>query len=571
MGIVCSSTESVVESHDVRAPKHCRTKNPSQPQHRRRLPLGSSTLVELCLDRLAIEVASAPASVDTAVLPPELFGALLRRLVAHEALTADLFARLGESLPLGTRVDLTDCADVDTGWLQALAPSITASLMHIDLTRCTGVETLGREPLAALRVAKLSHCKNMSPLALHPLSNATHLSVLHLAGCALLRNESLGHLLSCTQLTDLDLSQCPSISDTGLFALPPSLRRLNLSQCSGISDRGVLAVVTGLASLLSLNLGLCNITNGALAMLAVHAHQLQHLVLSGCRAVDQAGVNLLDSLSELVSFEASQCRLVQSPHRAWASLTFLDLSTSGVNDTGLAVTASLETLTSLDVSQSQATATSFRCLRSLSRLRYFKAARTKLNDATFQVLCEHLTSLEELHVAHTDVSDMGARGLPHLKHLTSLVLSTEGVTYHSLSSVGSLHQLTSLALFGASIADRGLEYLACLQSLRRLVLCSGYLTDRGAGMLASSAPHLTELNVSHNKELRDAGLKCLAQLRQLKTLNVSNTSIDAASLVHLQPLQHLETLLAYGLVLTRKEFAAFKDAMPSLCLFRCSH
>ncbi|EQC39942.1 hypothetical protein, variant [Saprolegnia diclina VS20] len=337
MGIVCSSTESVVESHDVRAPKHCRTKNPSQPQHRRRLPLGSSTLVELCLDRLAIEVASAPASVDTAVLPPELFGALLRRLVAHEALTADLFARLGESLPLGTRVDLTDCADVDTGWLQALAPSITASLMHIDLTRCTGVETLGREPLAALRVAKLSHCKNMSPLALHPLSNATHLSVLHLAGCALLRNESLGHLLSCTQLTDLDLSQCPSISDTGLFALPPSLRRLNLSQCSGISDRGVLAVVTGLASLLSLNLGLCNITNGALAMLAVHAHQLQHLVLSGCRAVDQAGVNLLDSLSELVSFEASQCRLVQSPHRAWASLTFLDLSTSGVNDTGLAV------------------------------------------------------------------------------------------------------------------------------------------------------------------------------------------------------------------------------------------
>ncbi|KDO23146.1 hypothetical protein SPRG_09954 [Saprolegnia parasitica CBS 223.65] len=542
MGIVCSSAESVVESLDT--PKLSRSKSLRHPQRRRRLSLGSSTLVELCLDRLAIELASAPTSVDTTALPSELFGALLRRLVAHEVLTVELFALLGESLPLGTRVDLSDCANVNEGWLQALAPSIAASLTHIDLTRCAGVETLGREPLVALRVAKLSHCKNLSPLALHPLSNATRLTVLHLAGCALLRNESLGHLWACTQLNELDLSQCTSISDTGLFVLPSSLRRLNLNHCSGISDRGVLAVVTGLVSLFSLNLGQCSITNGALAMLAVHAHQLQHLVLSGCRAVDQSGVNLLGSLTELVSFEASQCRLVQSPHTAWGSLTALDLSNSGVDEAGLAAIGSLETLTSLDVSQSQATATAFQYLKSLSRLRYLKAARTRLDDATFHILCEHLASLEDLHVAHTNVSDMGARSLPHLKRLRSLVLSTEGITYHSVSSVGSLHQLTSLDLFGASIADRGLECLASLQSLRRLVLCGGYLTDRGAGTLASSAPHLTELNVSHNRELRGAGVQCLAQLLGLKTLNVSNTSIDAASLVYLQPLQHLETLLA---------------------------
>ncbi|OQR94326.1 hypothetical protein ACHHYP_01439 [Achlya hypogyna] len=567
MGTMCSADKALVLQSSKPETK-VRDANPSCNARRR----PSSTLADLCLNQIADSLAGDSSTALSLALPSELLAEVVHRHIKRKTLCLPILAALIQANPLVDRLHLAGCSWATSAWLSPVS-AVSSNLVYLNLSGCYGVELLGTLALSSLRVAIFHDCRGLGPTSFSLLSAAEDLEILDLSGCSSVRNDCILGLHSCAHLRDLNLSQCTAITDNCLLYVPSSLRRLNLEQCSGISDRGVLIAATRLQSLTALTLSQCSITNGALAMLAAHASQLELLAISGCRAIDMRGIHALASLTHLRSFGASQCPLVHGPHAAWQLLERLDLANSACDDAGLATIGRLPALTWIDLSQSRATVKALRALGQLTRLQHLKLTRTFMTDGVFCAISHALINLEFVDVAHTAVTDAGTSQLKHLSRLKTLVLSTPGITYHALPDLGTLARLESLDLFGASVADRGLEHLARLPRLRRLVLCGGCLTDRGVALLAESAPALTDLNISHNRGVHGAAASSLATLVQLRTLNISNTGIDAASLAHLFPLQRLETLLVYGVLLSSREIRSFtgRATLPFDVCFDCEH
>ncbi len=103
------------------------------------------------------------------------------------------------------------------------------------------------------------------------------------------------------------------------------------------------------------------------------------------------------------------------------------------------------------------------------------------------------------------------------QEVTSVQFLNRPLTDHDLAPLASLDCLEELAISGAPITDAGLKYIANLKELRTL--------------------HLWE-----TPGITDAGLAHLSSLTKLQTLALYRCSITDASLVHLQTMDNLEML-----------------------------
>ena len=62
-------------------------------------------------------------------------------------------------------------------------------------------------------------------------------------------------------ITSLNLTECDSVTDTGLEAIAagyPALTSLNLTECDSVTDKGLEAIVSGCPALTSLDLTECD-------------------------------------------------------------------------------------------------------------------------------------------------------------------------------------------------------------------------------------------------------------------------------------------------------------------------
>ena len=191
---------------------------------------------------------------------------------------------------------------------------------------------------------------------------------------------------------------------------------------------------------------------------------------------------------------------------------------------------------------------------------------TSATDKSLEVV-GRFNKLETLHILVCPITDKGVAELKPLKKLKTLTLSNldannSGGIVDALIHGGPSHT--------NNFTDRGLAHLAELPELQSLDI-SGNPRITGAGLAGFKS--LKALNLNGNG-LTDAGLKSLAQLKTLQTLNLNlsgNMRITDAGLAELQGLQHL--LPSLDLSNTRVTDAGMKEvaALKGLQALNLNH
>lgn len=156
------------------------------------------------------------------------------------------------------------------------------------------------------------------------------LKVLALVNCLGIRDVNFGFPLTfqCHSLRSLTICNCPGFGDSGLGVLGricPKLTRVDLSGLQSITDAGIIPLVQNSeAGLVKVNLSKCvNLTDNAVSVITkFHGETLELLNLDGCKYVTDT------SLMEI----ARNC----------LSLSELDVSQSGITDSGITALVAAE-------------------------------------------------------------------------------------------------------------------------------------------------------------------------------------------------------------------------------------
>jgi Leucine-rich repeat (LRR) protein len=124
--------------------------------------------------------------------------------------------------------------------------------------------------------------------------------------------------------------------------------------------------------------------------------------------------------------------------------------------------------------------------------------------------------------------------------------------------------IVGVKLSGPKVTDAGLKHLAGLKQLRTVNLYNTKVTDAGLKHLAG-LKQLQRLYLI-DTQVTDAGLNELAGLKQLQRLYLIDTQVTDAGLKHLAGLKQLRELGLNGTKVTDKGKADLKKALPRLTI-----
>lgn len=160
--------------------------------------------------------------------------------------------------------------------------------------------------LSCLRSLDVSYCRKLTDKGLSAIAEGcSDLHVLRLSGCRFVTDKALLALsVDCPYLEELGLQGCSNITDTGLISLANGCRRikfLDVNKCSNVGDTGVSSVAEACSSSLrTLKLLDCyKIGDDSILSLAEFAHNLETLIIGGCRGVSNESIKLLASACKI--------------------------------------------------------------------------------------------------------------------------------------------------------------------------------------------------------------------------------------------------------------------------------
>jgi hypothetical protein len=182
----------------------------------------------------------------------------------------------------------------DFGFIQLLDLSSSGALSNNGLSQLRALDQL-----KSLTTLVLSECVSITDTGLGYLRSLKDLARLDLSATNI-TDKGLSHLEALTRLRRLDLWHCSQITDAGLANLQAlnNLTCLDLSYCDQISDNGLLHLGV-LTSLKSLNLYQCTrITDQGLAHLST-LKNLTELDLSYCNQITDSGISHLAASTSL--------------------------------------------------------------------------------------------------------------------------------------------------------------------------------------------------------------------------------------------------------------------------------
>ena len=144
-----------------------------------------------------------------------------------------------------------------------------------------------------------------------------------------------------------------------------------------------------------------------------------------------------------------------------------------------------------------------------------------------------MTSLRELDLGGTDVSDTGLKQIAAMTQLRMLKLSyNSDLSDDGLSFLVGMTELRELDLSNTKISDGALIHLKGMANLQTLNLSNTLVTNAGLENL----PRITNLQTLNLSRIHitDAGLENLPRITNLRSLDLSYTQVTDAGMKHLE-------------------------------------
>jgi hypothetical protein len=179
-----------------------------------------------------------------------------------------------------------------------------------------------------------------------------------------------------------------------------------------------------------------------------------------------------------------------------------------------------------------------------------------------QTYLPNLKSLELLRCSERPTVE-ALRQIAQLPKLSELIIPNSELQASDLSDLPAMPQLKSLDIYGIDCGGGGLRNLSRFPSLQRLRL--GFPADMRDADLKHlrQLADLRELTLLVNS-VGDPGVKHIKQLTKLRRLGLHHTAVSDAGLIELTTLANLEELSCVGSRITRDGAARFQRRMPNL-------
>lgn len=458
---------------------------------------------------------------------------------------------------LGDLVVFPELQDLTLSFVSEMQPSLFSGVAQLQSIR--SVSILGGDVASDQVFDYLGFLPNLERLSLNYSQELRSLARLgqcrQLKSLSLVNNYELdlGTLAKSAvlpRLTELEITDENSLIDDQLaqVVVPfPHLQSLRLAAQTSLTDRG-LSSLAGCSELRELSIWNCpSVTGAFLADFPNHSLRRLEWVLSGLDADSLprfARFSELESLTLRPGMNGTQVDLGFLSDLV--HLTQLDLEIPNDGNKTLSAISQIKGLRRLKLGGvNRFDEKQFEVLAELTELRELDlSGNGRLGGGAVLAAISRLTKLEKLAIPGAQLANADWTCLAALQELQSLEL-TSGLNLGD-THLDILSRLPSLVEFratlGSKVTDAGLSSLGRLPRLKILSLSGvSHLTGSGFSAFSSESP-LEELHLSGSRKLEPAGLESLRRFSNLKLLDLADCEIRAD---HLRSLRHLPALESF--------------------------
>jgi len=207
--------------------------------------------------------------------------------------------------------------------------------------------------------------------------------------------------------------------------------------------------------------------------------------------------------------------------------------------------------------------------KGLTKLTFY--GNCKMTDAQASHVGK-LTTLEELAINGTALSDEGFKEFAKLKNLKSLTIwhlgwQNKSLTGSGFTALADCPKLEQFNFSGSTVGDDGLKALTKVKTLTDVVCYHTRITDDGLKYL-KELPHLKSINVGPQFSMRlsDAGLTTLCTIPTLERITYDETILTSASLQHLKSLRGLKELVLNKTEIASADLEKLKTDLPGVTI-----
>lgn len=294
------------------------------------------------------------------------------------------------------------------------------------------------------------------------------------------------------------------------------------------------------------------ITDGTLAQLASSpeaAAAITEVNLSGA-LVSATGLSYLSKLPNLESIDASNSRVADESLMAIGqlqSLRSIKLANSDANDQVVGALSKIPHLQTLDLSNtkiSTGAASDLGSMRELTDLslmgtatdeivagltalpiRRLNLSRSKITNASLPMLLQ-IKTLESLNLEWCSVTGDGFKGFGK-SGIKKLSVGATQFGTAGLLAIKGMRSLEDLNIFDARVQmELKANVFRTFPNLRILNAGKNALSDAALDVFFKGHKSLEELHLPHHKGITDNGLQYLIGVRNLKRLNLIDTSVN---------------------------------------------
>ncbi|XP_054420324.1 F-box and leucine-rich repeat protein 13 [Pteronotus mesoamericanus] len=318
-------------------------------------------------------------------------------------------------------------------------------------------------------------------------------------------------------------------------SLCKNLQELNVSDCPTLTDESMRYISEGCPGVLYLNLSNTTITNRTMRLLPRHFPNLQNLSLAYCRKFTDKGLrylNLGNGCHKLIYLDLSGCtqisvqgfRDIANSCTGIMHLTINDMPTLTDSCVKALVEKCPHITSVVFTGAPHISDCAFKALSTCNLRKIRFEGNKRITDACFKFINKHY---------------------PNISHI--YMVDCKRITNCSLKSLSPLKQLSVLNLANCiRIGDMGLKQFLggpASKRIRELNLSNCILlSDASFVRLPECCPNLNYLNLRNCESVTDAGVEYIINIFSLISLDLSGTSISNESLMILSRHKKLKEL-----------------------------